>query len=376
MYDLKVINAGGQYKIYDNNLKVYDKLPARTYTVCFEKMTGFYLGEHADLEIKEKVYGIHDKKADKVLRSYATFERNLGVILSGDKGIGKSLFAKRLCEKAVEQGYPVLIVDQFIPGVASYIESIEQEVVVLFDEFDKTFANIHVGENEADPQAGLLSLFDGMACGKKLFVVTCNELRGLNDYLINRPGRFHYHFRFEYPSDTEIKEYLQDKLNKAYYGEIEKVIAFSKRVNLNYDCLRAITFELNTGDSFETAIQDLNILNLYAEQYRVVCYFTDGTSASHRRCSMDLFNGDSAYNIELYDNQKVNICDVSFTIEDAVYDANKGATIVDGENCEITYWRDDDDDDSEEAAKEKRKKIAYISIVHEHSRSLHYASPY
>ena len=47
-----------------------------------------------------------------------------------------------------------------------------------------------------------------------MYIVTCNELRGLNDYILNRPGRFHYHFRFEYPTATEIREYMEDKLEK------------------------------------------------------------------------------------------------------------------------------------------------------------------
>ena len=136
-------------------------------------------------------------------------------------------------------------------------ESIEQEVVVLFDEFDKTFDGIKVSENSASAQASMLSLFDGMSTGKKLFVITCNSLSGMNEYLLNRPGRFHYHFRFNYPTADEIREYLQDKLDKQYWEEIDKVISFSQKVDLNYDCLRAIAFELNMGDKFENAIQDL-----------------------------------------------------------------------------------------------------------------------
>lgn len=65
-------------------------------------------------------------------------DRNLGVILSGDKGIGKSMFGRMLSEMAVASGYPVLIVDTYYPGISSYLDSIQQEVVVFFDEFDKT----------------------------------------------------------------------------------------------------------------------------------------------------------------------------------------------------------------------------------------------
>ena len=59
------------------------------------------------------------------------------MILSGHKGIGKSLFAKLLSIEAIRNGIPVIIADKYIPGIAAYIESIDQRVMVLFDEFDK-----------------------------------------------------------------------------------------------------------------------------------------------------------------------------------------------------------------------------------------------
>ena len=91
---------------------------------------------------------------------------------------------------------------------------------------------------------------DGMSGGKKLFVITCNSLHKLSEFLINRPGRFHYHFRFDYPNADEIREYMTDKIPTEMHGEIDAVIAFAARVRLNYDCLRAIAFELSTGLSF------------------------------------------------------------------------------------------------------------------------------
>lgn len=63
----------------------------------------------------------------------------------------------------MEKGYPVLIADEAYRGIAHFIEKIEQECVVLFDEFDKTFKS----NKENDEQAKLLSLFDGTAGGKK-----------------------------------------------------------------------------------------------------------------------------------------------------------------------------------------------------------------
>ena len=154
------------------------------------------------------------RKCRKFCGLMKSLTENLGVILSGYKGIGKSMFAKILSVEAVKKGIPIILVDQYIPGIASYIEAIDQRVMVLFDEFDKTFADIKASDGEVEPQAALLGLFDGMSQGKKLFVITCNDIRKLNDFIVNRPGRFHYHFRFEYPSADEIRTYLYDKLGK------------------------------------------------------------------------------------------------------------------------------------------------------------------
>ena len=40
-------------------------------------------------------------KVKKVLHAFERFQRSLGTILSGDKGIGKSVFAKLLCQKDI-----------------------------------------------------------------------------------------------------------------------------------------------------------------------------------------------------------------------------------------------------------------------------------
>ena len=211
---------------------------------------------------------------NKCLDAFKRSPRSLGVILSGAKGIGKSLFAKLLCKTAVEQDYALIVADQYIPGIVSFIEEIEQQVIVLFDEFDKTFRSKEQGEDNTAPQTEMLSLFDGISAGKKLYVVTCNELYELSEYLVNRLGRFHYHFRFEYPEGDEIKEYLQDKLDSRFWAEIQKVVAFSRKIDLNYDCLRAIAFEIQNGENIEDAIKDLNIINTELSSYKITVFFS------------------------------------------------------------------------------------------------------
>ena len=182
---MKIVNTGNTYTIYEDDLKTYDKLPVKTYNVCFSKMVGFFLESRDNVEVTEKIYGSHNKKVEKIFNAFSKFERNLGVILSGDKGIGKSICAKLMAQKAIKNKLPVIVVDSYIPGIANYISSIKQECVVLFDEFDKTFKNgvdsdERGGISSPDYQTELLTLFDGLDQGKKLFVITCTEIYRLN----------------------------------------------------------------------------------------------------------------------------------------------------------------------------------------------------
>ncbi len=370
---MKAISIGTRYEIYNDSLKAYDRLPAKTYTVRFAQMSGFFLEERTDLSVKERVYGVHPEKADKVLNAFTAFERNLGVILSGDKGIGKSLFARLLSAKAVEAGYPVIIIDQFIPGIASYIESIDQEAVFLFDEFDKTFGSIRQGENEADPQSRLLSLFDGTSQGKKLFIITCNSLYRLNDYLVNRPGRFHYHFRFGYPSGEEILKYMTDKLGPQYYGEIEKVILFSKKVALNFDCLRAIAFELSLGEPFEKMIQDLNIININEENYDLALHCKGGTVLIGKSQSLDLFRKGRREYVYLQDDKSGHAFQASFDPADCVYNPVHNALSLPGDRISLVCDADDETPFGC-TGEEFVKKLApeYMTITRTAGRDIHY----
>ena len=357
---MQVLNTGTVYRIYDESMRAFTQLPPGVYKIAFNPMAGYSLIKSDTIEINEKIYGNHLKKVEKVYNSFKVFPRNLGVILSGDKGIGKSLFAKLLSVKAIENGYPVIMCDTPYPGIADFLGSIQQEIVVLFDEFDKTFAQL---EGQGDPQAEMLTLFDGLYMGKKLFIITCNELRKLNDFLVNRPGRFHYHFRFAYPNDAEVTEYLQDNIAEEFWGEIPAVAEFAKKVDLNYDCLRAIAFELNMGSTFADAAADLNIINIEKNYYNLTLYFKDGTSFKCDNVALDVFGGHGETTQCWLYNKKDPSVRITFDPSDNTYDYNKGGMIINGSDVELDYFDEDNYDWSEEKTKQMKARIEELEKI-------------
>ena len=364
---MKIIETGTTYKVYGEDLVVLDNLPAQTYKVGCGQFTGFFLEKQHDLEIKEdKIYGVHEEKANKVLNRFDKSRKNLGVILSGDKGIGKSLFARLLAQKAIQNGIPVILVDDFIPGIDDFLNDIKNEVLVLFDEFDKTFAK----SKDKDPQSKMLSLFDGTSSGKKLFVVTCNNYRDLNEYLINRPGRFHFHFRFEYPTADEVKDYLRDKLDEKYHSEINKVALFSRKIKLNYDCLSAIALELNEGETFEDAIKDLNIINTSEREnrYNIKLFTEEGIIFTADNETLDLFSEEN--NSLWVDDVAGNSVRLKFKGNSVVFDNKTNMFSVSNDKINVTYDDDYLDDDVKDTY--KRLHYTYVEISLNYGNRIHY----
>ena len=362
---MNIVSAGSRFMVYGEDVQTYKILPPGAYKVEFSKMTGFSLSVHNDLLVKEKMYGTSYKKADKVMNTFNHLNRNMGVILSGPKGVGKTMFARRLAELGKEQGLPLILVDAPYPGIEDFIESIEQECIVLFDEFEKTFRKAK--EEEGGPQERLLSLFDGIDGGKKLYVITCNRVSGLNEYFLNRPGRFHYHFILSTPTGNEVREYMEDNLDGDARKYIDNIVTLSSMSAFTYDVLRAIAFELNLGNSLSETMMDLNIERerYLSLQFKIV--FTNGVVATTREgTEIDIFNNRYlntrwAY-LEKNDivpkdlTRYLNRCYLKFDTNDIIVGEN--GYHLGSDKVEIG-WNDDWEyiDTDDEAEKEKYNKI-------------------
>lgn len=268
---MNIIKSNGRYTIIQGDATLGLNLPVKVYKVGFDADNhSHYLTEDKAPRINEKIYGDTEYRVNKCLKSFELSGRNLGVILSGPKGSGKTVFAKMLAEKAVTHGYPFLIIDRNTPGLARFITSIEQPCVVFFDEFEKMFSEDDDECCGGGPQERLLPMFDGMMYNNKLFVIAVNSVRQLNDCLINRPGRFHYNFTFDNPSGENIRQYIQDNIKPQYAGVVDSLVSVSTIGHFSYDCLRAILFDINQGYGVEETLNDINVRMNVETRYELV----------------------------------------------------------------------------------------------------------
>ena len=233
-----------------------DRLPAGNYVIQFNPMMGYYLEMIESFPIITKVYGSAAADADRILNTFRARSKNLGVLLNGLKGSGKTLTSRLVCQKAQELGMPTLLINTAYTGDAFYqfLYQIKQECVIMLDEFEKTY--------DEEQQASMLTVLDGTYPSKKLFLLTSNVQGKIDPHLITRPGRIHYHFEFNGLDAKFIKEFAEDTLqDKSQIKDLLRVCSAFQP--MNFDSLSAIIWEMNQYK--ETAGNAIRFLNTRPE---------------------------------------------------------------------------------------------------------------
>lgn len=259
--------------IAGNAISVLDALPPSIYEVFYRRDEGFSLNETAHaFNAVRKLYGEVESITGRVLAAFEKMDGNLGVLFTGPKGVGKSLTVRNICQEAIKKGLPVILVKKYFGNISQFIETIYQPCVVVFDEFEKIYPTRRQKDHDDfEGQESFLNLFDSSLAGKKLFLLTCNDAREMSEFLMNRPGRIHYHFKYRRLTVGEISGYCADNLVKEKHGLIPEICASGARIShFSYDMLRAIVFELNNYDYGLAEVQ--NALNLSAAEYSAYEY--------------------------------------------------------------------------------------------------------
>jgi SpoVK/Ycf46/Vps4 family AAA+-type ATPase len=217
---------------------VLKTIPAGVYTL--NDMLGQYYLTKSDKFKTPKTYGRITRIATRVIATYKDRNTNTGVLLSGQKGSGKTLTAKLIVSTLLTEGMPTILINQPYCGDAfnNFLQNITQRCVIFFDEIEKVY--------DTDAQKKLLTLLDGVYQSNKLFLLTSNQSNSsyLDSNLINRPSRIYYHIPFDGVDEETIVGYCQDVLEDK--NKIDDICNVAYTLgNINFDMLKAIVEDTN-----------------------------------------------------------------------------------------------------------------------------------
>jgi hypothetical protein len=232
-------------------------LPNEVFTLEVDPLGNMYLSRVADsFAFDYKVYDLEENLIQRVKRTFAEVPGNLGILMNGTRGTGKTVTAKVMCN---ELNLPVIIVGKYIEGGADYLNSIPQDITIFIDEYEKIFEENHT----------LLSIMDGAMNSehKRVFILTTNSLY-INENLIQRPGRIRYLKTFKDLSTTAIMEIVNDCLvRKEYTDDIIRFISLLEMITV--DIVKTICQEVNVHNQKPDSFADVFNVRKISEKFDI-----------------------------------------------------------------------------------------------------------
>ena len=253
--------SGSTVSMFDEeNVILLDRLPVDVYELVLTNV-GLKLIKTVHPVCPSTLYGDVDSIVSRIMTSYEYKKSCMGVLFSGIKGAGKTVTCEYLAHKMLGNGYPIVYIKTPIDPtmLLHFIERLDTPVVFILDEFEKTYRKTFNNERDDRPtQNGFLTILNNDRI-QHLFVLICNESISVNEYLLNRPGRIRYHFKYDSLSEDAIRQYCEDNLeNHSYLSSILKLKDLIR--NFTFDILKTIVEESNIYK--EDPIDNVDLLNI------------------------------------------------------------------------------------------------------------------
>ena len=255
------LKTNNVYREVEGDFSTIDVVPVGVYNIGLT-MQGWHLEKYADkFTFDYKMYGLQTEFCNHVLKTYQSTTGNLGIMLTGTKGTGKTVTAKTL---ANDFNLPVIIVKDMGGSNQSMIEFLSGfnfDCVLFLDEFEKNFS---------DKDSTILQIMDGVynIGYRKIFLLTTNELT-VNENLIGRPSRIRYVKKFGNLDMKTVEDYLDDELKVPEARQ--ELIDFIDTLTIStIDILKTIVNEVNIH-GMEGFLKAKEFFNVSTLSYTYAC---------------------------------------------------------------------------------------------------------
>jgi broad-specificity NMP kinase len=241
------------------------KLENLVYRVQLDEIGRFYLTVVNDkFSFDYKLYGLETDLVNRVIKTYeSTNHGNLGILLNGLKGTGKTVTSKIIANKLNQ---PIIVVDANLKGVNTFLNSITQNITIFIDEYEKVFGEASI----------MLTIMDGAMNSdfRRVFLLTTNELY-VDKNLIQRPGRVRYLKKFEDLKPEVIEEIVDDVLEYPEFKD-ECVTFISNLEVITVDIVKSIISEVNIHNEAPSAFEGVFNVKRLKGRYNLIVNGEDG----------------------------------------------------------------------------------------------------